>query len=157
MVLNAADPTVVDSFSIYAEGRLIQKPDPTTSIVLDEGVGFVNPDNLAVGHSTLMVQEDNGTLIGGTLDNGVWRNPLGTTSWSQIATAVQHATAETSGIIDASAWLGVGWWVLDVQSHVNLLPLGPMAQYQTPLGGPLLTYQTRREDGQLLLMYVPGS
>ena len=26
-----------------------------------------------------------------------------------------------------------------------------------PLSGAVLTYQTRREDGQLLLMHVPGS
>jgi hypothetical protein len=29
--------------------------------------------------------------------------------------------------------------------------------YTTPITGTELTYQLRREDGQLLLMYIPGS
>jgi hypothetical protein len=152
MVLNADDPTVVDSLSIYAEGRLVSKPDISTSIVLEEGVGFLNPDNLGISANSMMVQED------GSSANDVWQNPVGTTSWMRVASTTQVATAETSGIIDASEWLGDGWWVLDVQSHVNLTPLGPSGQmYQTLPTGPILTYTTRREDGQLLLMYVPGS
>jgi hypothetical protein len=152
MVLNAADPTVVDSFSIYAEGRLVEKSDAETSTVLDEGVGFLNPDNLDISANSMMVQED------GPSANDVWQNPVGTTTWTKVASTTQVATAETSGIVDASAWLGAGWWVLDVQSHVNLLPLGPSGQtYQTLPSGPVLTYTTRREDGQLLLMFIPGS
>jgi len=158
MVLNDDDPTVVDSLSVYAEGRLVSKPDISTSNVVDEGVGFLNPDNLDISANSIMVQEDNGTLIAGTLGNDVWQNPVGTADWDVVASTTQGATAETSGIIDASGWLGAGWWVLDVQSHVNLTPLGPSGQtYQTLPSGPILTYTTRREDGQLLLMYIPGS
>ena len=65
--------------------------------------------------------------------------------------------AETSGIVDVSDWFGAGWWALDVQSHVNK-DLGPAdLVYTTPITGTRITYQTRREDGQLLLMQIPGS
>ena len=54
-----------------------------------------------------------------------------------------------------SEWIGAGWWALDVQSHVNLP--GHAGPTYTPITGALFTYKTRREDGQLLLIQVPGS
>lgn len=171
MVLNASDPTVVDSLSILAQGKLqrqdagLNPGDPPIITVLDPGVGFVNPDNLDVGHTSLMVQED----FGGPpapLNNDVWQHILGTATWTKVASATQNATAETSGIIDASAWLGAGWWILDVQSHVPLAaPVSAGVWGDNPAlepiypGGPMLNspYSLRREDGQLLLMYIPGS
>ena len=165
MVLNANDPTVVDSFSIVAQGKLqLQEPPvpPSTTpvvTVIDAGVGFVNPDNVGVGHNSLMVQEDSSG------NNDVWQHPIGTSTWTKVASTTQTATAETSGIVDASKWLGAGWWALDVQSHVNLptpegVDDGPFTWEgpSYPLG-PLVgsEYFTRREDGQLLLMYLPGS
>jgi uncharacterized protein DUF839 len=161
MVLDEDDPTVVDSFSILAQGKLqLQEPPvpPDTApviTVIDPGVGIVNPDNVGVGHTSLMVQEDS------SANNDVWQHPLGTADWNKVASTTQAATAETSGIVDASTWLGAGWWVLDVQSHVNLpappgVDTGPFV-YTTPITGVELTYNTRREDGQLLLMYIPNS
>jgi len=161
MVLNADDPTIVGSFSILAQGKL-QRQDPPVPpstdpviTVLDPGVGFVNPDNVSVGHTSLMVQEDSAG------SNDVWQHPLGTTTWDRVASTTQVATAETSGITDASAWLGPGWWALDVQSHVNLPGIEGPFTWEGPTYplGPALgsEYFTRREDGQLLLMYVPGS
>jgi len=156
MVLNEDDPTVVDSFSFIAQGRLrLQEAGPIITVI-DPGVGFVNPDNIGVGHNSIMVQEDAASA------NDVWRYSFASPSWTKVASTTQVATAETSGIVDASAWLGSGWWVLDVQSHVNLAgsisgpfywpgpvyPLGPAFNSE---------FFTRREDGQLLLMYVPGS
>jgi hypothetical protein len=114
-------------------------------------VGFVNPDNLDVGHNSIMVQEDASSA------NDVWQYSLAADTWRRVASTTQVATAETSGIIDASAWIGPGWWVLDVQSHVNLTTGPSGLQYQTLPTGPVLTYQTRREQGQLLLMFIPGS
>jgi hypothetical protein len=74
---------------------------------------------------------------------------------------VNHPTApspgESSGIVDLSAWMGAGWWALDVQSHVNQLVDPTIRTYVTPITGVELTYQLRREDGQLLLLYLPGS
>jgi hypothetical protein len=171
MVFNAADPTTVDSFSILAQGRFRiheevlppTTPRTETITVLDPGVGFVNPDNMDVGHASLMVQEDS------PADNDVWQYTLGSGSpgtWTKVASTTQTTSAETSGIIDASAWLGAGWWVLDVQSHVNLpgaVPAGtwgddPSTEPIYPLGPTFgSSYSLRREDGQLLLMYIPGS
>ena len=82
--------------------------------MIDAGVGFVNPDNIGVSHGSLMIQEDS------TGSNEVWQHPIGTTTWTKVASTTQVATAETSGIVDASKWLGDGWWALSVQSHVNL-------------------------------------
>ncbi len=134
LVMNAADPTVVDSFSILTEASAI---------------GMRNPDNLAVGHDSIMVQED-------TSNAKVWQYSLGADTWTHVATATQPE-AETSGIVDVSDWFGAGWWALDVQSHVSqsmdeeyLTWDGP-----TPPGGD--QYRLRREAGQLLLMQVAGS
>jgi hypothetical protein len=64
-----------------------------------------------------------------------------------VAPSASQPSAETSGIVDISAWFGPGWWALDVQSHVNL------TESETQPGG----FKFRREDGQLLLMFIPGS
>jgi len=118
-------------------------------------VGFLQPDNVAVGHDTIMVQEDASTTP--NTNNDIWAYSFGAGTWTRVATVTQ-ATAETSGIVDASQWLGPGWWIFDVQSHINM-DLGPSGlSYATlPTGTPVLTYQTRRELGQLLMFYVPGS
>jgi hypothetical protein len=158
MVFNEDNPRVVDELSIVAQGLLTEQltnpapPATPTLTVIDPGVGFRAPDNIDVGANSLMLQEDASSAK-------IWRWDLAST-WTHVGT-VTHPTAptagESSGIIDMSTWLGPGWWALDVQSHVNKT-LGPAGQtYVTPLGGPVLTYQTRREDGQLLLMHVPGS
>ena len=136
MVLNAKDPRVVDSLTILADGNNAQS-------------NFNRPDNIAVSRNSIMIQEDTGNAK-------VWRYDLATPGWTHVASATQP-TAETSGIVDVSQWLGAGWWALDVQSHINK-DLGPSGlTYVTPITGAPLTYQTRREDGQLLLMQIPGS
>lgn len=151
MVFNEDDPTVVDELSIVAQGRL-QLQEGGTPIVIDPGVGFRNPDNLDVSHDSVMVQED-------TSNAKIWRFDMAA-SWIHVGT-VTHPTApsagESSGIVDASQWLGAGWWVLDVQSHVAQLLDPTPRQYVVPLTGAIINYQARREDGQLLLMHVPGS
>jgi hypothetical protein len=138
MVLNEDDPTEVDSFSIFADSA-------------DAASAFANPDNLDISSQSMMVQEDSSSL------NDVWMYSFDSEDWSKVATTNQGGGAETSGIVDASAWLGDGWWIFDVQSHLNLT-VGPGGlQYQTLPTGSLLNYNTRREAGQLLLMYVAGS
>ena len=160
MVLDDDDPTQVDSFSILAQGLLREQTGAATFNLIDAGVGFVNPDNIDIGHTSLMVQED------GASNNDVWQHPLGTSTWNKVASATQTATAETSGIIDASAWLGAGWWILDVQSHVAAdTPTAAGTWGDDPVlepiysGGPAngSAYSLRREDGQLLLLYLPGT
>lgn len=133
IVMNAADPTKVDSFSIVADAV---------------DVGFRSPDNIEVGHDSLMVQED-------TSNAKVWMYSLSAGTWTHVATATQPS-AETSGIVDLHTWLGAGWWALDVQSHVNISET-PGVVYQGPGPSNGVVHTQRREDGQLLLMYVPGS
>lgn len=144
MVLNARDPRIVDSLQVHTEASAI----PTSS-----GGPMRNPDNLDVGSDSLMVQED-------ASNAKVWRYDLATQVWSHVGT-VTHPTApsagESSGIVDASAWLGDGWWALDVQSHVNQFVAPGTFTYTHPSTGITDTYQKRREDGQLLLLYLPGS
>jgi len=134
LVLNADDPTIVDEFSILLEAT---------------DIGMRSPDNLDVGANSLMVQEDTSSF------SKIWMYDLDAETWTHVATATQER-AETSGIVDASSWFGDGWWALDVQSHVNL-DTTPGQVYTHPVTGAETVYTARREDGQLLLMYVPGS
>jgi hypothetical protein len=134
MVLNADDPTIVDELKILVEANAIDMD---------------NPDNLDVGHDSLMVQED-------AANARVWMYDLEAGTWTHVATVTQPS-AETSGIVDVSRWFGDGWWALTVQSHVNLPGSVPGVVYTGPGPSNGVVHTTRREDGQLLLMYVPGS
>jgi hypothetical protein len=147
MVLNENDPRIVDSFSILADA------DDPAKFPAAAGGPMRNPDNMGISHGSLMVQEDP------PANAKVWRfdlAPGGT--WTHVATATQP-TAETSGIVDVSEWFGPGWWALDVQSHVNETEGTVTETYTVPLTDPptVISYRERREDGQLLLMQIPGS
>jgi hypothetical protein len=135
MVFDASDPTKVDSFSVVTNA---------------ETLGMRNPDNVAVSHNSLMVEEDTSNL------SKIWMYSLAAGTWTHVATATQ-VPAETSGIVDVSRWLGDGWWALNVQSHINLPGEVPGQVYEGPGPNHGITYTARREDGQLLLMRVPGS
>ncbi len=146
MVMNAADPTKVDSFSILAQG---DTTGPTF-------VAMRAPDNIDVGKHSLMVQED--------ADNAkIWMYSLDAGTWTHVATVDQDGNpatvdpGESSGIVDVSRWLGAGWWALDVQSHINLPGSVSGVVYQGPGPNNGVVHTQRREDGQLLLMHVPGS
>jgi hypothetical protein len=129
MVLNADDPTVVDEFSILLDA----------DTVMPDGVNLMNhPDNVDTSTNSLMVQED-------ASNAKIWRLDFGTASWSVVAT-VDDTGGESSGIVDMSRWLGAGWWALDVQAH------SADVDSQVVNGVTL-----KREDGQLMLMQVPGS
>lgn len=134
MVLNAKDPRIVDSLTILVDGG---------------DIGMRSPDNMDVGHHSIMVQED-------ASDAKVWRYDVATLTWSHVATATQSA-AETSGIVDVSDIFGAGWWALDVQSHINESVGTETLTYVAPISGATQQYKERREDGQLLLMHIPGS
>lgn len=126
--------------------RLVLNADNPT--VVDEfsvfadasDVGFVKPDNLDTSRKSLMVQEDrDGARI--------WRHDFEEGTWSIVAT-VNDAVGESSGIVDVSRWFGPGWWLLDVQAHGT-----DQEVFSADGAVPLV----KREDGQLLLMRVPGS
>ncbi|MBF8289740.1 MAG: hypothetical protein HW391_708 [Chloroflexi bacterium] len=135
MELDADDPTKVVSFRIV----------DTSSIAMR------NPDNIEVGHDSLMVQED-------VSNAKIWRYSLDAAipAWSHVATATQSG-AETSGIVDVSNWFGDGWWALDVQSHIPIAGSEVTRTYAGPGSQNGVIHTARREQGQLLLMYVPGS
>jgi len=162
MVLNEKDPKVVDSLTILADGNA------TAS-------NFIRPDNLEVGHDSIMVQEDNP-------GSRLWMYSLGSGSWTAIAKVDSNPgdttttdPGENSGIIDMSEWLGDGWWALDVQAHQDTNTANPTIHtdqfldttFYTWDGGPVppgpvippggASYRYHRENGQLLLMYLPGS
>ena len=137
MEFNKNNPRRVDSFTVLAQGD-----DPTGDLF----VPMVSPDNMDTSANSLMIQEDT--------DNAkIWRYDLWNHDWSVVAT-VNDPDGESSGIVDASKWFGHGAWLLDVQAHgteqaaeVVPNPMGP--------GFPDLTI--KREDGQLLLMKIPGT
>ncbi|TFG68005.1 MAG: DUF839 domain-containing protein [Thermomicrobiales bacterium] len=135
MVMSKNDPTRVKVFKVLTEAS---------------DLGMRSPDNIAVGRKSIMVQEDTSSY------SKIWRYDLRAKTWTHVATATQEP-AETSGIVDVSRWFGSGWWALDVQSHTDqkvgmsyLTWTGP-----TPPGGD--QYRLHRENGQLLLMHLPGS
>ena len=152
MVLNERDPRIVDEFSVLLDATTQFLPNPDT-LALTERVN--RPDNLEVTATSIMVQED-------TTNAKIWRYDRVAESWSWVA-RVTHPTApadgESSGIVDVSDWFGAGWWALDVQSHVPVP--GTIGPYQTWTGTPIPPggdqFRERLEDGQLLLMQIPGS
>jgi len=130
MVFNANNPRKVDSFTVLADGDAPGAP---------EFVAMTNPDNMDTSGNSLMVQED-------TRDAKIWRQDLATGTWSVVAT-VNDPRGESSGIVDASDWFGPGSWILDVQAH------GSNFMEEVDSAGVL----RKLEDGQLLLMKLPGS
>ena len=140
MVLNATDPGTVDSFSVLADGN-------------NAASNFIRPDNIGTSAAGMMIQEDNSS---NPTNNDIWWHPWGG-GWTKVATVTQPL-AETSGIVDASKWLGSGWWVFDVQSHETQHEFSTGNSYTVPITGAVITpYTIRRELGQVLLLYIPGS
>ncbi len=130
MVLNAANPKVVDSFSVLAQGD-----DPFGA----DYVPFVSPDNLDTSANSLMVQED-------TDEAAIWHHDFASGNWA-VAATVNDPDGESSGIVDASKWFGEGSWLVDVQGH------GRNVVEFTDEDGIL----RKLESGQLMLMTIPGS
>ena len=143
MVLNESDPRIVDSFSIFADSANAASP-------------FINPDNLDVGENSIMLQEDASSA------NSIWMYSFQSETWTEVARVTgTGSSAESSGIVRLEGTdFGAGWWALDVQGHRNLdeftvdegfvWTAGPGANNNGP-------YVKRLEEGQLLLMYIPGS
>ena len=151
MVLNRDDPLLVDSLSILIDS------DTAGYNVIDT---IHQPDNIETTSRSLLIQEDPGSHnqypAGGPGTTArVWKYDLGTGDLRVVArvdqtllpTANQGAW-ESSGIVDASAFLGGGAFLVDVQAH------GLFAEtFGTDSAGNTI----RTEAGQLLLMRIPGS
>jgi hypothetical protein len=132
-VFDANDPLAVDSFTVLADG---DAPSGHPKFV-----GFTSPDNLDTSTKSLMVQED--------ADNAqVWQHKFSNGSWRAVADVVDTG-GESSGIVDASTYFGPGSWLLDVQAH----DLPYVDSDTTSIPGTTI----KREEGQLLLIRIPGS
>jgi hypothetical protein len=128
LVLEEDDPTEVESLTVLADGDAVGTP---------AFVPFRAPDNVDFSEKSFMVQED-------IANAKIWQYRLNQKTWRVVAT-VNDPGGESSGIVDASKWFGDGTWLLDVQAHSTFID-----QAGT---NPL----SKREDGQLMLLKVPGS
>jgi hypothetical protein len=174
MVLDPTDPTVVTSLSILIEGE---------GFALKDVTAIHQPDNLETTETGLLVTEDpssgNQFAAGDTSANAttarVWRYDFTGMTKAVVARVdqstdeatgdVDNAGAgnqgawEASGIIDVSRYYGDGAFLITVQAHSRWINkkdgpdnTGPSA---VPDGIPDFTY--KREDGQLLLIRIPGA
>jgi hypothetical protein len=123
---------------------------------------WASPDNIAAGRESLMLLEDP-AYAGFNRAERIWnfkfRNggslgPAGAVAELTNQQLTGHVCSdaagtcwESSGIIDASVWLGEGTWLFDVQAHT--LPFS----YQDGAS----TVNVTKEGGQLLYLRLPGS
>ncbi|MEO8294614.1 MAG: alkaline phosphatase PhoX [Gemmatimonadota bacterium] len=132
--------------------------DPTsaTLILLERSQGWqsewASPDNIAASTTSLMVQEDPAVPTFARAPRiyqfGISRNGR-LTSRGQAVVELPNSNCvdaqgtcwESSGIINASAWMGPGSWLFDVQAH--------------SLAAPYLNLP--KENGQLLFLRIRGS
>ncbi|MBA2717982.1 MAG: hypothetical protein H0U52_01890 [Chloroflexi bacterium] len=161
MVLNQNDPKVVDSLSILIDA--------------DAGgygayAGVIHqPDNIETTANSLLIQEDPGGH--NQFSNGpqgstarIWRYDLSDKTLEVVAkvnqsldesaidTDTYNANAaragawESSGIIDASAAFGPGWFLVDIQAGSLILKNDKIGATRFEL-----------EGGQLLAIRIPGA
>ena len=148
--LDPADPTANARLVLLARSRGVAAGD------------WASPDNIAAGGTSLMLQEDP-AYSDFNRPERIWNFKFRTDGGLGAPQAVvELETAkftgsvcsdaagtcwESSGIIDASAWLGAGSWLFDVQAHT--LPFS----YQDGQ----TTVNLSKEGGQLLALRMPGS
>ena len=148
--LDASNPTQNAQLVLLARSRGVAAGD------------WASPDNIAAGRQSLMLQEDP-AYAGFNRAERMWNFKFRNDGSLGEAKAVvelenQQLTGnicsdaagtcwESSGIIDASDWLGEGTWLFDVQAHT--LPFS----YQDGA----TTVNVSREGGQLLYLKLPGS
>jgi cysteine-rich repeat protein len=151
-----SDYYFVTTNAITAPSRLwrlrfqdIAQPELGGSIemMLDGTEGQLMLDNMAIdgrGHIMLVEDVGNNAHIGQVFRYDIASDTLTTVAQHDPALFVTGAPGfltqdeEASGVIDASALLGKGWWLLDVQAHYTI-------------AGELV------EGGQYVAMFDPGS
>jgi secreted PhoX family phosphatase len=148
--LDAGDPTQNARLVLLARSRGVAAGD------------WASPDNIAVSGQSLMLQEDpayaefnrperiwNFTLR----EDGNLGAPRAVVELENkkftgnVCVDAASTCWESSGIIDASRWLGDGTWLFDIQAHT--LPF----TYQDGS----TTVSLSKEGGQLLYLRLPGS
>ena len=122
----------------------------------DAGDDMINPDNLGIAGTSLVIQEDHNNPNYGYDRVLVWDTVADTlrsvarTDPSQHLIDVVGAPGfwESSGVVDASAWFGDGWWLLTVQAgEQNVRQPGMDGQIDSAIG----------EGGQILKVFIPGT
>jgi hypothetical protein len=161
----------------YPNGRIfrmvLDPDDPTRvlglSILIDaDAGGYANPgaihqpDNLETTARSLLIAEDPGShqQFAGATNARLWRHDLTTGADAPVAEVDQSADPaapagswESSGIVDASHWLGRGAFLIDVQAHTLFVDSEPQDVY----GDARADVTAKREDGQLLVLRLPGA
>jgi hypothetical protein len=135
------------------------------------------PDNVETTSNSLLIQEDPGTantFPAGSTDPRatnarIWQYSFAGATKSVAATVDQAQGSspgnqnptpgrigswESSGIVDASAIWGEGWFLVDIQAHSLWIDAAPGPDVVAP-PGPDWTY--KREGGQLLAIKIPGA
>lgn len=127
-------------------------------VVLDGDAGddLVNPDNLGINATTLVIQEDRNDTSSGYARVHTYDLGSGTLTAVARLDPSQHAMDvgggpgvwESSGVVDVSAFYGAGYWLLDVQAH---------KAYVRQQGPNLKIDSGRGQRGQLLLVHIAGT
>lgn len=133
------------------------------------GDDIFNPDNMDASEKVLMIQEDRESIFraGTPANSGGYarvmeyrfsdgrlrsvarvNTPPGAPPNPENCAGCLPGTWESSGIIDVSHIFGRDWWLLDVQAHNSTAPQP---------GPTLVPNSSTGENGQLLLVKVPGS
>ena len=161
-----------------ARGRVYQfdfdKHDPYRASMRmiingDAGDDIFNPDNMDASKRVLMIQEDRESIFraGTPANSGGYarvmeyrfsdgrlrsvarvNTPPGAPPNPENCAGCLPGTWESSGIIDVGHIFGKDWWLLDVQAHNSTAPQP---------GPTLVPNSSTGENGQLLLVNVPGS
>lgn len=159
MVLNAADPRVVDSLTVLVDADAGGYNNPNA---------LHNPDNIDTSaNGSLMIGEDPGShnstrpAFPNATTARLWRYDLIGGTLAVIASVDQSLVPaspkgawETSGILDVSDIFGPGAWLVNVQAHTLYVETETRTVTVGAASGPVLF---KREGGQLLLLTVPGS
>jgi hypothetical protein len=178
MVLDPSDPKVVTSLTVFVEGD--DNPVKTLGEVHQ-------PDNIETTVNGILLTEDPGSsqqfiladqgLSNATTARLMWVPFVGSgagapqtvvkvnQSADEGATDVDTNTAagnwgawESTGIVDASAAFGPGYFLINVQAATLWVEKAPGDDNTGPLGVPdgLPDFTYKRAGGQLLLIYIPG-
>jgi hypothetical protein len=178
LVLDPSNPKRVTSLSILIDADAGGYANP----------GVIHqPDNLETTARSLLIQEDPGghqqfpTATGyPTFANAtnarIWRYDLATGALSVAAevsqaldeggTDIDPATSpgavgswESSGIVDASAVFGRGWFFVNIQAHSLFVEIADGPDVSGPGNAPdgVPDWLYKREGGQLLLIRIPGA
>ena len=155
MVLDKTNMLKVESLSVMLDG------DTKGAAGAGDASLLHNPDNVETTRNALLIQEDPGSQNQYAASNTagttarIWKYDLKSGQLSVVAKTNQAALDpnaaqgnwESSGIVDASAAFGPGWFYTNVQAHSVLVKQEKRADG--------ITY--KQEAGQLLLIKIPGT